>query len=111
MKVGFGLAYHAAVVTRTRSLIGRRLARSVTIENRASRQGMVRAMALSDHWRSRLHAEMGASLLEGDLDAPTLHELGHDPHRLAAQVGAEQGLGCEAVLGIAHQHPSDRHDW
>ena len=54
------------------------------MENRASRQGVVRAMALSDHWSSRLDAEMGPCLLEGNLDLPAAHELAC-PH-LVAQV-------------------------
>ena len=58
----------------------------------------------------RLDAEMGAHLLESDLDAPAAHEPGHNLHRVSRKVGAEQRLGLEAVLGIADQHPADRHD-
>ena len=55
-----------------------------------------------------LHAEMGASLLEGDLDAPTLLEPGHDPHRLAAQLSSVQSRawGAKRFSGSAHQHSS-----
>ena len=57
-----------------------------------------------------LDAEMGAHLLEGDLDAPAADEPRHDLGWVTGEVGAEQGLGLEAVLGIAHKHPADWHD-
>jgi hypothetical protein len=110
MKVGFGLAYHAAVVTRGRSRVGRRLASSVTIENSASRQGVVRAMALSDHCRCVSTPRCARASQDSDLDIPAPHEPRHDLYRLTIEVSAEQSLRREAVLGIAHQHPSDRHD-
>ena len=50
-KVTAGLAYQAARLGRTRPRAARSLAQSVTRENKASRQGVVRAMARSDHWR------------------------------------------------------------
>ena len=50
-KVGRGLRYQASVRTAERARRSRRAASSVTIENSASRQGVVRAMARSDHWR------------------------------------------------------------
>lgn len=58
----------------------------------------------------RLDTEMGARFLEGDLNGPATHEPSHDLRGLAHRFGAEQGLRCNAALGIAHQHPSDRHD-
>ena len=45
-KVGRALAYHAAVKMRRRSRALRREASSVTMENGASRQGVVRAKSL-----------------------------------------------------------------
>ena len=51
VKVGRGLAYHAVAATRRRSRALIRVASRVTIENKASRHGVVRATALSDHWR------------------------------------------------------------
>ncbi len=50
-KVTSGLAYHAARLGWTRPRAARSLAQSVTSESRASKQGVVRAMARSDHWR------------------------------------------------------------
>ena len=92
MKVGFGLAYHAAVVIRTRSRIGKRLASSVTIENSASRQDVVRGMALSDHCRW-VSTPRCAHLLVGARNVPTLHEPRHDLRRRAvapATIGSER---------------------
>jgi hypothetical protein len=63
------LAYHVAAVTRVRSRVGSRLASSVTIENSASRQGVVRAMALSDHWTC-------SGLMESSLAGEAPLELG-----------------------------------
>jgi hypothetical protein len=91
---------------RRRWRAGSRAASSVMIENRASRQGVVRAIALSDHCRSRLDAEVGAHFLERDLDVPALHEPSYDLRGLARRFGAKQGLGREARLGIADEYES-----
>src|SRR4051794_14722404 len=48
---GLGFRDHAADATCERSRAGSWVASSVTIENSASRQGVVRAIALSDHCR------------------------------------------------------------
>ena len=53
---------------------------------------------------------MRTGFLEGDLHLPASHEPSHDPCRLPRRVGTKQRLGREAVLGIADQHPPDRHD-
>lgn len=50
-KVGRALGYHAAIAMRRRCWAVSRAASSVTMENRASRQGVVRAIAVSDHFR------------------------------------------------------------
>src|SRR4051812_48070175 len=50
-KVGLFLRYQAAVATTRRAWRLSRAARSVTRENSPSKQGVVRAMARSDHWR------------------------------------------------------------
>src|SRR5829696_8503367 len=50
-KVTSRLGYHAPVRGRTKPRAHRSLAHSVTSENKASRDGVVRAMARSDHWR------------------------------------------------------------
>lgn len=66
--------------------------------------GLVRPLQLG------LYAEVSACLRESDLYILAPHEPGHDLRRLAVEVGAKWGLRCKAVLGIAHQHQSDRHD-
>lgn len=66
------------------------------MENRASRQGVVRAIAVLDYCRSRLNAEMGAHFLEGHLDAPTplrstprsVRARGSDPCRAGPGAGS-----------------------
>src|SRR5215213_3254074 len=50
-KVGRSLRYQAVAETRRRAWRSSRVASKATIENSASRQGVVRAIALSDHWR------------------------------------------------------------
>lgn len=45
------MAYHAARLGRTRPRAARSLFQSVARENKASRQGVVRVMARSDHRR------------------------------------------------------------
>jgi hypothetical protein len=51
LKVGCFLRCQAAVATARRAGALSRVARSVTSENRPSKQGVVRAMARSDHCR------------------------------------------------------------
>src|SRR5215213_1327878 len=50
-EVGCFLRYQAVTEACRRTRGSRRMASSVTIENSPSRQGVVRAIALSDHWR------------------------------------------------------------
>ena len=57
-----------------------------------------------------LDAEMVAHLAEGDLHLPALDEPADDLQRVAGGIGAQQGLRVEAALGVAQQHPADRHD-
>ncbi len=109
-KVGRGLRYHVAVAIRCRSRTVSRLAGSVTIENRVSRQGVVRAKSLVRPLPLRLDAEVGSGFGEGDLDAPAAHEPGYDLCGILRRVGAKQRLRLEAMLEIADQHPPDRHD-
>src|SRR4051812_28131324 len=66
--------------------------------------GMVRPLPL------RLHTQMGASLLEGNLDLPAQNEPADDLDRIALRVGAQQGLRREAAEGIAQQHPAEGND-
>lgn len=62
---------------------------------------MVRAMALSDHCRSRLHPEVSARLLEGDLDTPALHEPPHDLRGLVQQVSADMPVRTDGERLVA----------
>src|SRR5215213_5402621 len=76
-KVGRLLRYQAASETRRRAWWPRRVASSMTTENSPSRQGVVRAMDWSDHWRwleaaLPTDAEVVADLAEGDLQLPPL---------------------------------------
>jgi hypothetical protein len=82
----------------------------VTIENRASRQGVVRAMALSDHCRCVSTPRWARASWKVTSTVQLRYAPPHDLRGLAHRFGAEQGLRCKAALGIAHQHPSDRHD-
>ena len=82
------MGYQAAPVAERRCRAGRRPASRVTMENRAKKQGVVRAMARSDHWRSRFHTEMGANLSERGLDAPAADEPGDDLLRGSVEIGA-----------------------
>ena len=50
-KVGRCLRYQAAVETAKRARLVRHVPSNVTMENSASRHGVVRAIAWSDHWR------------------------------------------------------------
>src|SRR5919202_2029648 len=114
-KVGRRLRYQAAAETWSRAWRLRRAASRVTTENRPSRQGVVRAMALSDHcrWLEAVlptDAEVVAGLSESDFQLPSLREPAEDLQRVLREVGAEQGLRVEALAGIAQQHPADRHD-
>src|SRR3954447_11414212 len=94
LKVGWGLRYQAAAVMCRRSRAGSRAASKVTIENSASRQGVVRAIAFRP-LPLRLDAQMRTGFLEGDLHLPASHEPSHDPCRLPRRVGTEQRLGRE----------------
>ena len=58
----------------------------------------------------RLHTQMGAGLLEGDLDLPAQDEPADDLQGIPRGIGAQQGLRREASEGIAQQHPADWHD-
>ncbi len=108
-KIGRGLGYYAAAAIRRRWWAGSCAANSVTIENRASRQGLVRATAMSDNCRC-VSTPRWARFLKGNLDGPAPHEPPNDLRELARRIRAEQGLGREARFRIADEHPSDRHD-
>ena len=56
-----------------------------------------------------LNTEVGAAVLEGDLDLPAPDEPPEDVDGIGGDVGAEECLGFEVAGRIAHQHPADRY--
>ena len=79
------------------------------------RQGVVRAIAWSDHWRrvstprwSRTSRPFDR--LRSNFDLPALDIPADDLQRFAGGIGTQQRLGIEPALGIAQQNPADRHD-
>src|SRR3712207_3077479 len=57
----------------------------------------------------RLESQMPTYLLEGHLQLPAHDESGEDLLRIGVKVGAEEGLGFELFLRIAHQDPTHRY--
>lgn len=53
---------------------------------------------------------MIAYFSECDFELPALDKPVDDPEWVAGGIGAKQGLWIEASMGIAQQHPADRHD-
>src|SRR5215210_3635580 len=88
-KVGLFLRYQKAVATARRSWRLSRAAMSVIKENSPSKQGVVRAIALSDHWRWVSTPRWSRHFPEGDFHLPALDEPGEDLQRIASEVGAE----------------------
>lgn len=80
MKVAFGLAYYVAAVIQVRSQADRRLASGGTIENNASRQGVLWVHDLVRPLPLRFHTQVSARLLEGDLNTQAPHEQENDLH-------------------------------
>jgi len=109
-KVGRRLRYQALVETAWRACGVSCAASKVTRENRPSRQGVVRAMALYRPLALRLHPEVVAHLAERGLQLPALDKPAQDLHGILGGVGAQQGLRVEVAKGITHQHPADRND-
>ncbi len=57
----------------------------------------------------RLHAQMCTYLVKGDLYCPAQDKPLHNLDRLCLLIGAEQGHGLVLALGVANEHPADRH--
>src|ERR687894_2028044 len=89
-KVGCSLRYQAVAETRRRAWRSSRVASRATIENSANRQGVVRAIALSDHCRWVSTPRWSRTSAEGDLQLPSPEEPADDLQRLLRGVGAEQ---------------------
>ena len=70
---------------------------------RGAGDGSVRPLALS------LHSEVGAHLLEGDLDAPAQQKPLDDLKRIGPSIGADQCLRSHLAERISDQYPSDMH--
>jgi hypothetical protein len=75
----------------------RSFAKSVTIENNPSRTGVVRRIALSDHWRWVY------------FNLPATDEPGEDVSWISIEIGCQECLRLEFALGIADEKPTDRH--
>ena len=101
------LRYHTACLTGSACSCASCPANSVTIEKSPSRAGVVRAMARRIPLALGLHAQMGAGLLPGDLQAPPedkpLQRFGQGPP--SGPYTAR--LGARTALRIAHQHPAN----
>ena len=57
----------------------------------------------------RLHAEMRSSFVESDFHLPTPGKPAHDWLGGNAEIGTQQRWRLEPLLGIADDHPPDRH--
>ena len=73
-KVALCLAYQAAVHTGQALVSIKRAAGNVTTEQSAKSVGVLRAISLSDHCRSRLHAEMRAGFFKRHFHRPPSDE-------------------------------------
>ncbi len=82
-------------------------ASTVTREKRPRRAVVVRAIARSDHCRSRLNAQVSAGGVERDFQLPAQHEPGADLQRGRLAVGAQERLRGERALRMADEDPAD----
>jgi len=62
-------------------------AKMVTSEKSANKAGVVRRIAKSDHWRSRLDAQMSTNLVKGDFNGPAQDKPLDDLERLCILIG------------------------
>ena len=73
LKVGMAFGYHAAVLILSLRDFESSCANSVTMENRPSKAGVERRIALSDHWRcvstGNLNHPVGSTVPETDATA------------------------------------------
>src|SRR5712692_6944918 len=80
----------------------------VTSEKSPNKAGVLRRMAKSDHWRSRLDAQMSTHFMKGDFDRPAQDKPLHDLGSLYILIGAKQGHWLILALWIANEDPTDR---
>ena len=109
MKVGSHLAYQAHERGATGRSCRSNPAASVTQENSPSSNGVVRAMASVRPLALSLHSEVGAHLLEGDLDAPAQQKPLDDLKGIGPSIGADQCLRSHLAERVSDQYPSDMH--
>ena len=109
LKVRTAFGYQAVVLGLSFRDLKRSCAQSVTIENRPSKTGVVRRVALSDHWRSVSTPRCRRVSLECDLDLPAADEPGEDVAWMGVEIGRQEGLRFELPRGIADEEPADRH--
>jgi hypothetical protein len=64
---------------------------------------------MSDRIHSRPN-QMPAGLREGDLHLPSPHVVANDLRGREPQIRREERLRVEALEGIAHENPPERHD-
>src|SRR5712692_10350398 len=80
----------------------------VTSEKSPNKAGVLRRMAKSDHWRSRLDAQMSTHFMKGDFDRPAQDKPLHDLGSLYILIGAKQGHWLILSLWITNEDPTDR---
>ena len=73
-------------------------------ERRGARHGAITPLPLG------LDAEMAPRFGEGDFHLPALDKPAHDLRGRLTGIGARERDGIEVAVGIANEHPSDRHD-
>ena len=115
LKVGCVFLYHALRRTGRPWCLLRPWAITLTSENSensensANNNGVVRAIALSDHCCWVFHTQMGTHFGERDLHLPARDKPLHDLLGARLRVGTQQRLGGQRLSGITNQHPMDRY--
>jgi hypothetical protein len=79
------------------------------IDGLADRPGAGRKPRITEQERSKIIALLSKGLLEGRLHLPTHNEPPKDLLGSGTKVGAQQGLGFELSLRVAHQYPAYGH--
>ena len=107
LKAGAVFVYQAVGRSGAEGRVMDACARSVTREKRPSSAGVVRALARSDHWRSRLDAQMRPHRAEGDREVPAEHEPRENLRGRGVAIRAEEGRRHECALRVAHEDSAD----
>src|SRR3954468_11521337 len=107
LKVRSPFWYQAAPRGRASRRTPGSLVQRVTRENKPSRAGVVRAMALSDHWRC-VSTPRGLRTAAKVTTGPAADKPTQDIERIGLQVRAQERLRLERAGDIAHQNIADR---